>query len=80
VLASAVTVDRLVALALGFVFPAFMPSFVARFLLTIHVGVGIKTDLAIGAGATFLAGTVWAVVFPERGLQDRIAGTWLVPR
>ena len=23
---------------------------------------------------------VWAVRHPERGLQDRIAGTWLVPR
>ena len=27
-----------------------------------------------------IAGGVWAVVTPSRGLQDRIAGTWLVPR
>ena len=26
------------------------------------------------------AGAAWAIVRPERGLQDRIAGTWLVPR
>ena len=25
-------------------------------------------------------GMCWAIVVPERGLQDRIAGTWLVPR
>ena len=28
----------------------------------------------------FVTGTVWAVVNPARGLQDRIAGTYLVPR
>jgi hypothetical protein len=38
------------------------------------------TVLAIGMLAIFLAGAVWAVVRPERGLQDRIAGTYLVPR
>ena len=27
-----------------------------------------------------LGGALWAVLHPERGLQDRIAGTWLVPR
>ena len=26
------------------------------------------------------AGAVWAVVSPSRGIQDRLAGTWLVPR
>ncbi len=30
--------------------------------------------------AVFLAGAVYAAVNPARGLQDRIAGTWLVPR
>jgi ATP/ADP translocase len=28
----------------------------------------------------FIAGVVFAVVRPERGFQDHIAGTWLVPR
>ena len=27
-----------------------------------------------------LLGTVWALISPQRGLQDRIAGTYLVPR
>jgi hypothetical protein len=31
-------------------------------------------------GVLFLVGVVWALVYPTRGLQDRIAGTWLVPR
>jgi hypothetical protein len=32
------------------------------------------------ATGLLLACAVWAIVRPERGLQDRIAGTWLVPR
>ena len=31
-------------------------------------------------GMLFLGGGLWAALHPERGLQDRIAGTWLVPR
>jgi hypothetical protein len=27
-----------------------------------------------------LAGAVWAWRHPSRGIQDRIAGTWIVPR
>lgn len=30
--------------------------------------------------ACFLVGAVWAVMRPERGLHDRVAGTWLVPK
>ena len=30
--------------------------------------------------ALLLVGLVWAIVTPERGVQDRIAGTHLVPR
>ena len=44
------------------------------------VGTGPATALAIGAAVVFLAGAAWAVVRPERGLQDRIAGAYLVPR
>ena len=36
--------------------------------------------LGIGAVIIGLMGAAWAVVCPERGLQDRIAGTYLVPR
>ena len=28
----------------------------------------------------FLGGAMWTALHPERGLQDRIASTWLVPR
>jgi hypothetical protein len=28
----------------------------------------------------FLVGVAWSVASPSRGLQDRIAGTWVVPR
>ena len=28
----------------------------------------------------FIGGGLWALLHPERGLQDRIVGTWLVPR
>ena len=28
----------------------------------------------------FLGGAIWTALHPERGLQDRIASTWLVPR
>jgi hypothetical protein len=36
--------------------------------------------VALGPWVVFVAGAVWAVICPERGLQDRIAGTYLVPR
>ena len=35
-------------------------------------------DLALVA--VFVAGAVWAILHPSRGIQDRIAGTWIVPR
>jgi hypothetical protein len=34
-------------------------------------------SLAFGA---MIAGVVWTIAGAERGLQDRIAGTWVVPR
>jgi hypothetical protein len=36
--------------------------------------------IGVCAAAIFVVGAVWAVMHPERGLQDRIAGTYLVPR
>jgi uncharacterized RDD family membrane protein YckC len=45
---------------------------------------GIPENVAIAVGVVmatlFVAGAAWAVVYPNRGLQDRIAGTYLVPR
>ena len=69
-----------VVVAVWLAFPAFTPGFVARLLLTMHVGAGIRIDLAIGAAVIFLTGAMAAVVAPERSLQDRIVDTWLVPR
>jgi uncharacterized RDD family membrane protein YckC len=37
------------------------------------------TLIAVALGV-FAAGALSAVITPERGLQDRLAGTWLVPR
>ena len=34
----------------------------------------------IALGVVFFGGGLWAVLHPERGVQDRIAGTRLVPR
>lgn len=41
-----------------------------------------KVTFVIGvcAAAIFVVGAMWAVMHPERGLQDRVAGTYLVPR
>ena len=36
--------------------------------------------IGVCAAAIFVVGAMWAVVHPERGLQDRVAGTYLVPR
>ena len=41
---------------------------------------GTHVDAALGVAVVFVGCTVWAIVHPERGLQDRMAGTWLVPR
>jgi hypothetical protein len=51
--------------------PAFRPA-----------GVPENVDIAIAVfmATLFVAGAAWAAVYPERGLQDRIAGTYLVPR
>ena len=65
--------SRLRALWRGLLAWALVP---AAFWLGIRLGVGV----GVGVGVLFLAGAAWAVANPTRGLQDRIAGTWLVPR
>ena len=49
--------------------------------LILGPGVHPLTALITGVVAmlVMLCGVVWAVLDPDRGLQDRIAGTWLVP-
>jgi hypothetical protein len=43
----------------------------------IIVVLGVASGLALGL---FAALAIVSVLLPERGLQDRLAGTWLVPR
>jgi hypothetical protein len=65
--------SRLRALWRGLLAWALVP---AAFWLGVRVGVTV----GVGVGVLFLAGAAWALARPTRGLQDRIAGTWLVPR
>lgn len=45
------------------------------------VAIGIKsTLLALLSVVLVLVVTIWSLLLPERGLQDRLAGTWPVPR
>ena len=39
-----------------------------------------QTLLQTSVLSVFLAAAVWAMLHPSRGIQDRIAGTWIVPR
>ena len=49
-------------------------------LLRIRDAREVAFVIGVCAAAIFVVGAVWAVMHPERGLQDRIAGTYLVPR
>jgi hypothetical protein len=40
----------------------------------------VRVAVITVALVTFAVGVVAAVMWPERGIQDRLAGTWLVPR
>jgi uncharacterized RDD family membrane protein YckC len=44
------------------------------------LGTRIAWTIVAAAGTVFLAGVVFAIYEPQRGLQDRIAGTALVPK
>jgi hypothetical protein len=46
----------------------------------LRITTGSEVAIGISLGVLFLVGVVWTLVHPTRGLQDRIAGTWLVPR
>jgi hypothetical protein len=52
--------------SVGFGGPSFTPT-------TIVIASGLALLL-------LLAGAIVAVLHPERGIQDRLAGTWIVPR
>ena len=72
-------VSRLRALGRAFVAWAPLPLCVfGAFRLT--NGLSAWPAVLLAGGLVFPAGAVWAIWHPERGLQDRIARTWLVPR
>jgi eukaryotic-like serine/threonine-protein kinase len=52
-------------------------------LLWLGLGPDARTTAVVIEGmslALFVVGFAYAIQHPERGLQDRVAGTWLVPR
>jgi uncharacterized RDD family membrane protein YckC len=64
-------------------------ALVAWSLVPVVVWLAIRGGVSPGSAATltmevaiglFAVGVVWAVAHPRRGLQDRLAGTWLVPQ
>ena len=54
--------------------------FSAEWYLRIRDAREVAFVIGVCAAAIFVVGAVWAVMYPERGLQDRVAGTHLVPR
>lgn len=59
---------------------AWSPALILPFSLWFG-GVQMNDPLWLGGPCLVLAaGAVWAVWSPTRGVQDRIARTWLVPR
>jgi hypothetical protein len=55
-------------------------AIVAAMIARASVGPQYGSWVAAPLVLLFLGGAVYAIVRPERGLQDRLAGTWLVPR
>ncbi len=45
-----------------------------------HVVAGLVLIVALLPLSVMVLGGVWAALHPQRGLQDRLAGTFLVPR
>jgi hypothetical protein len=60
-----------------FIVVLLIPSFAASYPGSPDAGLVVA---AVAECAFGLAGAAWAIACPERGLQDRIAGTYLVPR
>jgi hypothetical protein len=43
-------------------------------------GIGIAMRVVAVAGLIYAALVLWSALLPQRGIPDRLAGTWLVPR
>ena len=62
---------------------AWLPMLVSSLLMPalISAGKGPAAVVSVGlASAVMIAGVVWTIATADRGLHDRIAGTWVVPR
>jgi len=60
---------------------AWSPLFVATAVLIVtDLGPAYDNFLSLTAVICWLAGAAYALVNPERGLQDRLSGTWLIAR
>jgi uncharacterized RDD family membrane protein YckC len=75
-------IGRLLSLARTLI--AWAPAFVGLIVLPVAAtGLGFDAAVKLCLGLTFgpmIAGVVWTIVATNRGLHDRIAGTWVVPR
>ena len=61
-------------------FVAWSPVLASALILGVEMRPLTALITVIVAMLLMFCGVVWAVLDPDRGLQDRIAGTWLVPR
>jgi hypothetical protein len=75
--------DRVTRARIGFRgLVVWSPVFIAGFgAIALRQDAGMGEVIVAGTGlAIFLAGVAWTIWRPERGLHDRIARTWVVPR
>jgi eukaryotic-like serine/threonine-protein kinase len=60
--------------------PMLVPAFVSTALGGLPVGLTGLMAVMVASLIIQLAGAMFAIARPSRGLQDRLAGTWIVPR
>jgi hypothetical protein len=62
---------------------AWLPMLVSSLLMPALISQGKGPAFLVSVGlalVAMIAGVVWTIAAADRGLQDRIAGTWVVPR
>jgi len=74
-------IGRLRSLARALI--AWVPIFVGLIPLPAFERLGLESSIKLSLGLAFgamIAGVVWTIAAADRGLHDRIVGTWVVPR
>ena len=56
------------------------PTFSSQRLVSQDAAAVVAIAFLVALPLVHIAGSIWAIVTPERGAQDRIARTYLVPR